>query len=84
MTGVLLRRVQATRPGAQGDDDYDVIDADGLVIGRIFKSTLSPFVETPWIWTLAYGDHEDRTPTHGYAETREAAMAASAKSWRRE
>jgi hypothetical protein len=28
--------------------------------------------------------HEDRTPTHGYAATREAAMAAFAKSWRRE
>jgi len=28
--------------------------------------------------------HEDRTPTHGYAVTREAAMAAFAKSWRRE
>jgi RecA-family ATPase len=27
---------------------------------------------------------EDRTPTHGYAETRGAAMAAFAKSWRRE
>ena len=27
---------------------------------------------------------EDRTPTHGYAATREAAMAAFAKSWRRE
>jgi hypothetical protein len=25
-----------------------------------------------------------RTPTHGYAATREAAMAAFAKSWRRE
>jgi hypothetical protein len=24
------------------------------------------------------------TPTHGYAETREAAMAAFAKSWRRD
>jgi hypothetical protein len=30
------------------------------------------------------GHHEDRTPTHGYAETREEAMAAFAKSWRRE
>jgi hypothetical protein len=39
---------------------------------------------TSWIWTLAYGHHEDRTPTHGYAATREAAMAAYAKSWRRE
>jgi len=34
--------------------------------------------------TLAFGQHEDRTPTHGYAATREAAMAAFAKSWRLE
>jgi hypothetical protein len=33
-------------------------------------------VGTPWLWTLAFGHHEDRTPTHGYAETREAALAA--------
>jgi len=26
--------------------------------------------------------HKERTPTHGYAATREAAMAAFAKSWR--
>jgi hypothetical protein len=32
---------------------------------------------------LAFGHHEDRTPTHGYEATREAAMAAFAKSWRR-
>jgi hypothetical protein len=31
----------------------------------------------------AFGHHEDRTPTHGYADSREAAMAAFAKSWRR-
>jgi hypothetical protein len=34
--------------------------------------------------TLAFGYHDDRTPTHGYVSTREAAMAAFAKSWRRE
>ena len=28
--------------------------------------------------------HKDRTRTHGYEPTREAAMAAFAKSWRRE
>jgi hypothetical protein len=33
--------------------------------------------------TLAFGQHEDGSPTHGYAATREAAMAAFAKSWRR-
>jgi hypothetical protein len=36
------------------------------------------------MWTLAFGHHEDRAPTHGYADTREDAMAAFAKSWRRE
>jgi hypothetical protein len=25
------------------------------------------------MWTLAFGHHEDRTPTHGYAESHEAA-----------
>jgi len=35
------------------------------------------------MWTLAFGHHEDRTPTHGYAATREDAMAAFAKGWRR-
>jgi hypothetical protein len=36
-----------------------------------------------WMRTLAFGHHEDRTPTH--AATREAAMAAAfAKSWRQE
>jgi hypothetical protein len=38
----------------------------------------------PSMWTLAFGHQESRTPTHGYAETREAAMGAFAKSWRRE
>jgi hypothetical protein len=37
-----------------------------------------------WMWTLAYDNHEDRAPTHGYEPTRDAAMAAFAKSWRRE
>jgi hypothetical protein len=41
-------------------------------------------VGTPWVWALAFGHHEDRSPTHGYEPTREAAMAAFAKSWRRE
>jgi hypothetical protein len=74
------RRLLA-RPG-KDDDDFDVL-ADGAVVGHIFKAAASP-VGSPWMWTIAFGHHEDRTPTHGYAETREAAMAAFAKSWRRE
>jgi len=49
----------------------------------IMKAAAAP-VGTPWPWTLAFGQHEDRTTTHGYAATREAAMAAFAKSWRRD
>ena len=47
------------------------------------KAVAAPVGE-PWLWTLALGHHEHRTPTHGYEPTREAAMAAFAKNWRRE
>jgi hypothetical protein len=33
---------------------------------------------------VAFGQHQDRRPTHGYEATREAAMTTFAKSWRRE
>ena len=82
MTGLILKRATASRPsGEWDDDDYDVLE-DGAVVGRIMKTAAAP-VETPWMWTLAFGYHEDRSPTHGYAATREDAMAAFAKSWRR-
>ena len=82
-TQLILKRASTSRPsGEWNDDDFDVL-ADGVVVGRIMKAAASP-VGTPWTWTLAFGHHEDRTPTHGYAATREAAMAAFAKSWRRE
>jgi hypothetical protein len=71
------------RPSSKWNaDDYDVL-ADGAVVGRIMKVHAAP-EGSPWMWTLAFGHHEDRTPTHGYEPTREAAMAAFAKSWRRE
>jgi hypothetical protein len=75
VSDLLLRQVSAGRAGAEGADDYDVIGADGLVIGRIFKATTAP-AGTPWLWTLAYGQHEDRTPTHGHEPTRATARIA--------
>jgi hypothetical protein len=68
--------------GEWNEDDFDVL-ADGAVVGRIFKANASP-VGASWMWTLDFWHHEDRSPTHGYEATREAAMAAFAKSWRRE
>jgi hypothetical protein len=32
------------------------------------------------LWTVTFGHHEDRTPTHGYAVTREAAMTERVKA----
>jgi len=78
-----LKRASASRPsGEWDDDDYDVI-CNGVVVGRIMQTAATP-VGMPWMWSLAFGYHEDRTSTHGYAATREAAMAAFAKRWRRE
>jgi hypothetical protein len=80
---LVLKRASASRlSGEWSDDDFDVL-CGGVVVGRIMKAAAVP-VGMSWMWTLAFGYHEDRTPTHGYEPTREAAMAAFAKSWRRE
>jgi hypothetical protein len=82
MPALILKRASARRiSGEWNDDDFDVL-ADGAVVGRIMKAAAVP-VGQSWMWTLMFDCHEDRTPTHGYAATREAAMAAFAKSWRR-
>lgn len=68
MTGLILKRASLSRPsGEWNDDDFDVL-ADGAVVGRIFKANASP-VGASWMWSLAFGHHEDRTPTHGYEPT---------------
>jgi len=43
--------------------------ANGVVVSRITKAAAVP-VGMSWMWTLGFGHHEDRTPTHGYAATR--------------
>jgi len=76
---LILKRASASRSSGQwSDDDFDVV-----AVGRIFKAAAAP-IGSPWLWTLVFGHHEDRAPTHGYAPRREAATAAFAKSWRRE
>jgi hypothetical protein len=79
---LILKRAASRPSGDWSDDDYDVL-ADDIMVGRIMKTAAKP-ADASWLWTLAYGQHGDRTPTHGYEATREEAMAASAKSWRRE
>jgi hypothetical protein len=76
MTDLVLKRATPT------GDQYEVL-AEGQVVGHIRLSDAAPMA-TPWMWTLGYGFHEDRTPMHGYEPTREAAMQAFARSWHRE
>jgi hypothetical protein len=62
-------------------EDYNVLE-NGVVVGRIFRSPGAPD-DRPWMW--ASGHNGDiRRAAHGYEPTRKTAMAAFAKSWRRE
>jgi hypothetical protein len=75
MSSLILKRASASRPsGEWDDDDYDVL-ADSAVVGRIMKVHAAP-EGSSWMWTLAFGHHEDRTLTHAYEATREAANAS--------
>jgi hypothetical protein len=83
MTARLLKRASTSRrSGEWNDDDFDVL-CDGAVVGPNFSRRThrpSRVVDVD----AGLGHHKDRTQTHGYAATGEAAMAAFAKSWRRE
>jgi hypothetical protein len=80
MPALILKRASASRPSGEWSDDYFDVLADGVVVGRVFKAEAAP-AGMPWMWTMLF---DYRWPTHGYAASREAAMAAFAKSWRRE
>jgi hypothetical protein len=57
--------------------------ADDRIVGRVLLSADAP-PRTPWMWVLDYAYQRDRMPTHGFAESREDATLAFAKSWYRE
>jgi hypothetical protein len=77
----MSRLVLKRDPVGQNPEDYSVLE-DGVIVGRIFKVPIAP-PDRPWMW--ASGHNGDiRRAGHGYEPTREAAMAAFKKSWRRE
>jgi hypothetical protein len=53
---------------------------DGVVVGRIFLMPIGPRGR-PWMWASGHNRAIERA-VHGYEPTREAALAAFAKSWR--
>jgi hypothetical protein len=67
-------------PIGWNQDDYDVLK-DGAVVGRIYKVPMAS-QDRPWMWASGHNGHI-RGAAHGYEPTREAAMTAFAKSWRR-
>jgi len=79
---LILKRASASRSSGQWhDDDFDVLEG-GVIVGRIFMVPNAP-PDRPWMWASGHNADIRRT-AHGHEATREAAMAAFAKSWRRE
>jgi hypothetical protein len=52
------------------------------VVGRICKEPAAP-PDRPWMWASGHSAATVKRAAHGYEPTREAAMQAFAKSWRR-
>ena len=78
-----LKRTNASRSTFLWSDDvYDVL-SDNEVVGTIIRVDHGAPGGRPWMWSLGFSYLEGRSPTNGRAETREDAMAAFAKSWRR-
>jgi hypothetical protein len=78
---ILKRALASIAFGEWHGEDYDVL-ANGVVVSRIFTSLVAP-KDAPWFWSLAHAHVSTRRPTSGNAATRDEAMAAFAKSWRR-
>jgi hypothetical protein len=58
MSNLVLKRAATSRPsGTWYDDDFDVL-CNGEIVGRIHKANAAP-VGSPWMWTLAFGQHTD-------------------------
>jgi hypothetical protein len=69
---------QARLALASRDDDYDVLE-HGVVVGRIFVTPAAP-AGRQWMWASGHSAATVKRAAHGYEATREAAMAAFAKS----
>jgi hypothetical protein len=82
-TPLILKRASVSRPSGQWrDDDYDVLE-DGVVVGRTFCLDAVGPQGRPWMWASGHSAATVKRAAHGYEATREAAMAAFARSWRR-
>jgi hypothetical protein len=79
-TPLILTRANVSRSSGQWRED-DVLE-NGVVVGRIFMVPTAP-EGRPWMWASGHSADSVKRAAHGYESSREAAMAAFAKSWRR-
>ena len=73
---LVLVSSRKSRAGDHWDkDDYDVRigDANGAVIGRIFRHPQAP-KDQPWFWTITAREQPPSVYNRGYAASREQAM----------
>jgi hypothetical protein len=69
------------RSCGQNQEHYSVLE-NGVIVGRIFLVSNGPWNKL-WMWASGH-NCDIRRAAYGYEATREAAMAAFAKSWRRQ
>ena len=82
-TPLILKRASASRSSGQwSDDDYDVFE-NGVTVGRIFYLDAAAPRGRTWMWASGYNTGGAARAAHGFAATREAAMAAQelAEAW---
>ena len=65
--------------GIGDEKDFVVLDG-GRVIGRIFLSPQGP-EDRLWFWTITALEAPPSVHNHGYAATREEAMAEFKRQW---
>jgi hypothetical protein len=78
--GPLVLR-HASKRSTWGPDDWDVIDADGRDVGRIFRPGAGAPDHRPWMWTITTAAVAPRLPSHGHCASLDEAKAKFAETW---
>jgi hypothetical protein len=78
---LLLRHANKRVSGIWGPDDWDVTDAEGRDIGRIFKAGVGVPPGQPWMWTIT-GALVEPLPSYGFSANLDEAKATFAETWR--
>lgn len=76
---ILVHAANGDSGAKRPNDDYDIWDNKGEIIGRVFRAANAP-KNQPWFWIATV--QAPHLPTErGYAATREDAMAAFKRAW---